>query len=182
MAQLLPITELGNPILRQKAGLIKDPADPIISQLIQDMIATCRASRGVGLAAPQVGHSVQLFILDMGYDHEKQAENEPAVSIINPRILKRSPKKEKDWEGCLSIPGIRGLVPRSTQIEVAFLNETGQAIQATLDGFLARVFQHEFDHLEGIIYLDHMKSMRDLATESEYIRLMNAQAEKEKTP
>jgi peptide deformylase len=95
----------------------------------------------------------------------------PPTVMINPRFQVLSEAKEKGWEGCLSVPSIRALVPRYTSIEIHYLNEQGEAQNAQLEGFVARVFQHEFDHLQGKVFLDSVESNQDIVAESEYLKL-----------
>jgi peptide deformylase len=98
---------------------------------------------------------------------------EPTI-MINPRLINRSDVKEKDWEGCLSIPGIRALVPRYKKISVQYINEQGLYVELELDGFIARVFQHEYDHLIGKVFLDRVESNTDVFSEAEYLKLIAA--------
>ena len=120
--------------------------------------------RGLGIAAPQVGISERFFIM--------VPDSEPFV-IINPRLLDKSSTRVKDWEGCLSIPGIRGKVPRYKSIVVEFMTTDGETVKAELKGWPARIFQHELDHLDGIVFLDRLESTRDVITEREYSKLFN---------
>jgi peptide deformylase len=116
----------------------------------------------VGLAAPQVGVSKRLFIV---------CPDDDPIVVINPKITKKSPKMATDWEGCLSIPGLRGQVPRHTSVEVEFTGLDGKAFRMEAKGFLARIFQHENDHLDGIFFIDRVKTTRDLISESEYQKM-----------
>lgn len=150
---------------------IDNPADPAIQSLIEDLLVTVAEVYGVGIAAPQVYEPLSLFIVasrpNPRYPHAP--EMEPTVTI-NPEILWRSDETEKGWEGCLSIPGLRGLVPRHKRIGVRYLDRRGELIEAEYDGFLARVFQHEFDHLQGMVFVDRLETTLDLVTEKEYLR------------
>lgn len=169
MTQMLTIAQLGNPILRQ----IAQPIDPInhgqIQTLIDDLIATMTPANGVGIAAPQVSESQRIIIVasrpTLRYPNAPLMEPTP---MINPQIIDHSNEIVKGWEGCLSIPGIRGLVPRYEAITVAYFDQYGERHQQELTGFVARIFQHEFDHLEGILFIDRVESTRDLMTENEY--------------
>lgn len=171
MATVLQITQLGHPLLRQPAQPIANVQDPLTQSLIDDLIATVMAANGVGIAAPQVAVAQRLFILasrpNSRYPHAPVME---PTAMINPTVTARSEEVVKDWEGCLSIPGIRGLVPRYQSIEVEYTNRQGHQQKRVLTDFIARVFQHEHDHLEGIVFLDRLETTLDLMTEQEYQR------------
>jgi len=165
----LAIYQLGNPQLREKAEPIANVQDPQIQKLINEMLFTLREGKGVGLAAPQVGRSLQLIIIashpNDRYPHAPLME---PTAMINPRIVSHTEEVEKGWEGCLSVPMIRGLVPRYRQVVVEYCDRQGNQQIKELDGFVARVFQHEYDHLEGKVFLDRVESNLDLVSESEY--------------
>jgi peptide deformylase len=169
MAESLPIVQLGNPILRQQAQIIENIQDKWLQQLIDNLIATATVSHGVGIAAPQVSSSYRLFIVASRPNprYPNAPEMEP-TAMINPRIIAHSSEIIKGWEGCLSIPGIRGLVPRYQAIEVEYTTRDGQLHRQELTDFVARIFQHEYDHLEGIVFLDRVESTHDLMSEAEY--------------
>lgn len=173
MPILRQIAQLGQPLLRQVAGRVSDPLNPFIHSLIEDMLVTVADANGVGLAAPQVFESLALFIISSHpnprYPHAPFME---PTAVINPEILWVSDETVKDWEGCLSIPGLRGLVPRHTRIGVRYLDRRGEQREEEYEDFLARVFQHEFDHLQGIVFMDRLESPLDLVTEKEYLRLL----------
>ena len=169
MTESLPITQLGNPILRQQAQLVDNVQDEHIQQLIDALIATAAASSGVGIAAPQVSESYRLFIV--ASRPNPRYPNVPAMeptAMINPQIIAHSTDVVKGWEGCLSIPGIRGLVPRYQAIEVEYMTRYGQLHRQELTDFVARIFQHEYDHLDGIVFLDRVESTQDMMSEQEY--------------
>lgn len=172
MCPSLEIAQLGNPILRQRSQLVEDISDPSIQKLIDDLIVTAESANGVGIAAPQVSQSCRLFVVasrpSPRYPHAPLMQPR---AMINPRILSHCEGKAKGFEGCLSIPGLRGLVPRYTAIEVAYCDRQGQERQEELTDFVARIFQHELDHLDGIVFLDRLESTYDLYTEQEYQRL-----------
>ena len=176
MAELLEIAQLGNPILRRVAQPVENFADKAIEQLIDSLIATAASANGVGIAAPQGSQSYRLFIVASHPNprYPKAPLMEP-TAIINPKIVAYSPEIVKDWEGCLSIPGIRGLVPRYQAIEVEYTNQNGQLQRQELTDFVARIFQHELDHLDGIVFVDRLESTLDLFTEQEYQRLIGEQ-------
>jgi peptide deformylase len=167
------IAQLGNPILRQKARLVEDFNDPTLSALIDSLLTTVASANGVGIAAPQVSQSYRLFVIasrpSIRYPHAPTMQ--PTV-MINPQIIAYSEEKVKDWEGCLSIPGLRGLVPRYQAIEVDYYNREGQRQRQILTDFVARIFQHELDHLDGWVFLDRLTSNHDLFTEQEYQKIV----------
>lgn len=170
------IAQLGQPVLRQQARSIAGPFAPRLLPLIEDMLATVGDANGVGIAAPQVYESVALFIIASRPNprYPQAPQMEPTV-MINPEIVWRSEETEPGWEGCLSIPGIRGVVPRHRQIRVRYRNPGGQLCEAEYDDFIARVFQHEYDHLQGMVFLDRVASTRDLVTEKEYLRIVSGE-------
>lgn len=170
--ELLKIAELGNPILRKNTKEV-DIINSEILKLMEDMKYTVRQVSGVGLAAPQVHQSRRIFII--ASKPNKRYPNAPKMepeAIINPIIQSISDEKVKDWEGCLSIPGIRGLVPRAKSIEVEYTNQDGEKVHKQFDDFIARIFQHEYDHIEGIVFLDRLETTKDLVTEKEYQRII----------
>lgn len=171
MPILRQIAQLGHPILREPARKIADPRIPDIQALIADMLVTVADANGVGIAAPQVYESLSLFIVasrpNSRYPHAPMME---PTAMINPEILWVSDVTEKDWEGCLSIPGLRGLVPRYTRLGVRYLDRNGELREEEYADFTARVFQHEFDHLQGVLFIDRIESTQDLFSEKEYMR------------
>ncbi len=171
MAKILQVSQLGNPILRQQAQPIEDIGDRRLQKLIDNLMATVAKENGVGIAAPQVAESYRLFIVasrpNLRYPHAPKME---PTAIINPRIIAHSSEVVKDWEGCLSIPGIRGLVPRYQAIEVEYTSRDGKLHRQELTDFVARIFQHEYDHLDGSVFLDRVESTQELMTEQEYDR------------
>ncbi len=172
MPKLLEIAELGNPILRKKAHRIES-IDDYLRDLSANLIYTVKQVSGVGLAAPQVGKSLRLFIMHSRPNARyPNATTTKPIIVINPEIIEVSSEKSLDWEGCLSIPGIRGLVPRHKTIKARFIDISGTLIQRTFHGFLARIFQHEYDHLNGIVFLDRLESTKDIVTEKEYKKLL----------
>ncbi|GAB1540244.1 peptide deformylase [Scytonema sp. NUACC21] len=169
MSEILPIIQLGDPILRQKASFIDNIHDERIQKLIDDLIETVARANGVGIAAPQVAEKLRLFIVasrpNPRYPH---APEMAPTAMINPKIIAHSTEIVKGWEGCLCVPGIRGLVPRYQAIEVEYTDRTGKLHRQELTDFVARIFQHEYDHLDGVIFLDRLESTLDIITEQEY--------------
>lgn len=171
MANAHTIAQLGASILRQRAEPVIGIHTPETLEIIAAMQAALAGTQGVGLAAPQINISKRIIIVasrpTARYPHAPLME--PTI-MINPSYLPCSQVQEKGWEGCLSIPAIRALVPRYLEINVSYTSQSGEAIATKLDGFVARVFQHEFDHLEGLVYLDRVENNRDIVAESEYFR------------
>ncbi|WP_353930839.1 peptide deformylase [Okeanomitos corallinicola TIOX110] len=169
MNQNLPVIQLGNPKLRQKSLWVENIEDKNIQSLIDNLIATVNQANGVGIAAPQVGESYRLFIVASRPNsrYPNAPEMQP-TAMINPKIISHSPEIVKGWEGCLSVPGIRGLVPRFQKIEVEYSDRNGDFKKQELTDFIARIFQHEYDHLQGMVFLDRVESVNDLMTEAEY--------------
>ena len=159
---------MGHPVLRRRTPPL-DPADvgsPAVQQLIDDMFETMNEYAGIGLAAPQVHEGLRLFVA--GVDDPDGGL--PPVVMINPEIEPLGMAEEEDWEGCLSIPDIRGRVPRATDIRVRCLDRHGTPQSLTAKGFAARVIQHETDHLDGVLFLDRMRSFDSLTFLTEYDR------------
>ena len=170
MSTIIEIAQLGAKVLRLQAEPITDVSSTETQQLIQVMQNTLATTEGVGIAAPQISISKQIIIIASRptLRYPKAPVMEPTV-MINPSFTVLSETKEKDWEGCLSIPGIRARVPRYKMIQVKYLDQQGTVIDIVLEDFLARVFQHEFDHLQGKVYLDQLESNEDIYSESEYL-------------
>lgn len=169
MADSLPIIELGNPTLRRVATAVTDEGSDRLQRLLEDLLLTVKKSNGVGIAAPQVGQSERLFIVASRPNPRYPTAPEMApTAMINPRILAHSTEIIKGWEGCLSVPGIRGQVPRYQAIEVEFSDRDGNLHRQELTDFVARIFQHELDHLNGLVFLDRVETTQDLITEREY--------------
>ncbi|MBW4690355.1 MAG: peptide deformylase [Lyngbya sp. HA4199-MV5] len=173
MPELLDVIELGNPILRQKAQWVEAVQSERIQTLVDNLLVTVKDANGVGIAAPQVAQSDRLFIVasrpNLRYPHAPTME---PTAMINPQILTHSDETVKGWEGCLSIPGIRGQVPRYQAIEVEYTDRNGKRHKQELTDFVARIFQHELDHLDGIVFVDRLESTQDMITEREYQRIL----------
>ena len=163
---------MGHPVLRAKARPLErsEIRGAVIQKLIDDMIDTMTEYHGVGLAAPQVHEGVRLFVaaLDTG-DDDEAGDAEP-IAVINPEITIVGADVVEDWEGCLSIPDIRGRVPRAREVTVRALDRTGSRIELTAHDFPARVIQHEADHLDGVLFFDRMKSLESMTFLDEYSR------------
>jgi peptide deformylase len=173
---ILKVARLGHPVLRARARPIP-PADigsPRIQRLIDDMFETMREYSGIGLAGPQVHEGLRLFVAGVRPTEVTEAidagADMPFITLINPEITLVGPAVDPAWEGCLSIPDMRGLVPRAAEVRVDALDRTGQRLRLTASGLPARVIQHEADHLDGILFLDRMSSLDSLAFMDEYQR------------
>lgn len=167
---------MGHPVLRRPA----DPLEPAaigseeLKRLIADMIDTLHDYGGIGLAAPQIGESIRLAIVEVPEDGSRYGAL-PGMSLtvfINPTITVLAEETHGFWEGCLSVPGLRGFVERPQHVRVDYLDLAGQGQSIELTGFLATVFQHEFDHLDGKLYIDRMTDPRLLAFEEEFMRYL----------
>jgi peptide deformylase len=173
---ILKVAHMGHPVLRTRATAV--PAGDIkgarIQRLIDDMFETMREYSGIGLAAPQVHESVRIFVAGLrpseGPIVELADDDMPFVALVNPQITMIGDKVDEGWEGCLSIPDIRGSVPRAHEIKVEALDRKGQRVQFTARGLPSRVVQHETDHLDGVLFLERMRSLETLSFMDEYQR------------
>ena len=166
---------MGHPVLRTAARSLElsDLRDPSLQTFIDDMIETMTEYRGVGLAAPQVHEGLRLFVALLADDprgaNPDDDDQEPTV-IINPEITIVDPDVVEDWEGCLSVPDIRGRVPRAREIVLRGLDRRGSAIEIEAADYPARVIQHETDHLDGVLFFDRMTDFASLTFLEEYAR------------
>jgi peptide deformylase len=175
---ILKVARMGHPVLRTPATPI-DPADiksPAVQQLIDDMFETMKEYNGVGLAAPQVHEGLRLFVAGFAPRARDEDEDDdedarvPLMTLINPEITPIGGETDEDWEGCLSIPEIRGRVTRYKEIEVKAYDRRGRRISIRAKNFTARVIQHETDHLDGVLFLDRMESFETLTYLEEFNR------------
>ena len=166
---ILKVARMGHPVLRERARELDRSTlrNPLFQKLIDDMIDTMHEYSGVGLAAPQVHEGLRLFVALLDQDPGPDSD---ATVVVNPQIAPNSEAKEEGWEGCLSIPDIRGMVPRYTDITVTALDRHGKPLELRLTNFAARVAQHETDHLDGVLFFDRMPSMQSLTFLDEYSR------------
>ena len=160
---ILPIVAYGDPVLKKKAVDI-DENYPGLKKLIDDMFETMYNANGVGLAAPQVGKGIRLFVVDAtpvaeGEDGDPTCEDFKRV-FINPIIFEESGEEWSYEEGCLSIPGIREEVSRKSNLKIEYYDEKWDLYEEELEGFAARVVQHEYDHIEGVLFLDHISAIK----------------------
>jgi peptide deformylase len=170
LMSILKVARMGHPMLRQRAREVESSEikSPAFQQLIDDMVETMEEYAGIGLAAPQVHEGVRLFVA--GYDSEEEDPGFPRIVLINPVIGVVDDTSVEDWEGCLSIPEIRGRVPRARGITVTAYDRTGKKIELKARNYIARVIQHETDHLDGVLFVDRMKSLETLAYIEEFSR------------
>jgi peptide deformylase len=166
---ILKVARMGHPVLRRRARALdkSDLRNPLLQKFFDDMIDTMYEYHGVGLAGPQVHEGLRVFVAMLDEEPDEKSE---ATVVINPEITPNGPVIEDGWEGCLSIPDIRGMVPRHTAITVKALDRQGKNVELALKGFPARVAQHETDHLDGVLFLDRMKSMQTLTFLDEFSR------------
>jgi peptide deformylase len=163
------ILTLGHPILRLRSQPVYCLANPQLQELVDQLLTLTHTANGVGIAAPQLGYSYRVMVVasrpNLRYPHAPTMD--PTV-LINPRLVAHSDEQVKGWEGCLSVPGLRGNVPRYRQIEVEYLDRRGQTRRCVWEDFVARIFQHEYDHLEGRVFLDRVTEAEDLISEAEF--------------
>jgi peptide deformylase len=170
---ILKIAQMGNPVLRRPADPVpvKSITSPVLQNFIDDIIATMREYSGVGLAAPQVHESLQLVVIEsIENPRYPQAPAIPLTVLINPVVELLSDETDEDWEGCLSVPDIRGKVFRHREIRVRAHDREGKQLDFSAKDFFARVIQHESDHLQGILFLDRMQKLDTLTYLAEYHR------------
>jgi peptide deformylase len=173
---ILKVARMGHPVLRARAKAI-NPADirsPELQRLIDDMFETMQEYQGIGLAAPQIHEGLRLFVAGMPpSDHDDEDDDGPKVplmALINPELTLDEGEPVEDWEGCLSIPDIRGKVPRARQLTVRAYDRRGKRIEMRASGFTARVIQHETDHLDGVLFFDRMRAFETLTFLDEFGR------------
>ncbi len=158
------VVRLGQPVIRAAARKLTpdEIRGPEIQRLILEMAATMDEYEGVGIAANQVGESLSLFLMGLNEGGSRHPEGIPITIVANPTLKPLDEEKEDDWEGCLSVPCLRGKVPRYKKVELSGLDEKGRAFTRVYEGFPARVVQHETDHLNGKVYLDRLPDLSTL--------------------
>jgi peptide deformylase len=166
---ILKIARMGHPVLRARARKVEaaEVKSPAFQKLVDDMIETMREYDGIGLAAPQVHEGVRLALIGIedgrGQDHSIRV-----LPVVNPEIAPVGKETEEDWEGCLSLPKLRGRVVRPSHIQIRALDRRGNKMELDLEGYPARVAQHEIDHLDGVLFIDRMKSLETLTFLEEF--------------
>jgi len=168
---ILKVARMGHPVLRAKARALdkSEIRSAAVQRLIDDMIDTMLEYHGVGLAAPQVHEGLRVFVASLDASDDAETHEEP-LAIINPELTVVGAEVVDDWEGCLSIPDIRGRVPRAREIKVRAFDRKGDRIELRAHDFPARVIQHETDHLDGVLFFDRMRSLETLTFLEEYSR------------
>lgn len=169
---ILKVARIGVPVVREAARPVSEAAlaSPELQRLIDDMIATMHEYDGVGLAAPQVHVGLRLAVLEVPASDERASDGVPLTVLVNPVVSPLGQASVDMWEGCLSIPELRGEVPRFERVRLQALDRGGRPFVVEAEGFHARVIQHECDHLDGRVYLDRMRDMRSLAFLPEFER------------
>ena len=172
----LHLTLIGNPVLRKAANEVdrEELQEHEFKKLVKEMVHAMHEWEGVGLAANQAGIGMQLCVLECKKNPRyPKVEGFPLEIWINPKIMDYSQDQEEDWEGCLSIPGYQGLVPRSKTVTIEALNTDGEKVRKTISGFHARVIQHEVDHLNGLVYMDRMLDLKQWIHLKEFNKLFH---------
>ena len=166
---ILKVAKMGHPVLREKARALdkSELKSPAVQHFIDSMIDTMHEYSGVGLAAPQVHEGIRVFVAMLDADGGAEGD---ALVFINPEIVVKGDQTVEGWEGCLSIPDIRGRVPRAQHVVVTALDRHGKRFERELKDFAARVVQHENDHLDGVLFFDRMKTMESLTFLDEFSR------------
>ena len=166
---ILKVAKMGHPVLREKARAVdkSELKSPAVQHFIDSMIDTMHEYTGVGLAAPQVHESLRVFVAMLNADDNGEGDT---LVFVNPELTVTGDQTVEGWEGCLSIPDIRGRVPRAQHIVVSALDRHGKRFELKLQDFSARVVQHENDHLDGVLFFDRMKSMESLTFLEEFSR------------
>ena len=172
------VIRMGHPTLREVAApvLVNELTDPEFKQLLIDMYDTMKVEGGIGIAAPQINVSKQVTLIELPEDNGRYGELEgtPLMIIINPVIKYLTEENQGFWEGCLSVPGLRGFVERPKKIQVDYLNEYGEEKSLVIEDFLATVFQHELDHLFGKLYIDRITDTTKLSYSEEFSQFIKA--------
>jgi peptide deformylase len=175
-----PVLRMGDPRLLEVSAPVAQFDTPELHVLVTDMIDTMRELGGAGLAAPQIG--VALRVIIFGFEKNQrypEAEPVPFTVLINPKLTFQGDEMQEDWEGCLSVPGLRGLVPRYARLRYRGVNLAGQPIDRTVEDFHARVVQHEVDHLDGILYPARIQDMRQFGFAEELDEALENDAEQD---
>ena len=169
---ILKVSRMGHPVLRQRAReiLTDQVQDPDMQRLAEDMVETMIDYEGIGLAAPQVFQPLHVIVVGLPDADPADEEAIPLTVLFNPEFTSMSEETVDGWEGCLSIPEIRGVVPRAAAVEIRGLDGDGRPLVFTAHGFFARVLQHEVDHLDGVLFLDRMENLQTLTYVEEYQR------------
>ncbi|MGQ9495026.1 MAG: peptide deformylase [Thermoanaerobaculaceae bacterium] len=181
VGRIRQVVRLGHPVLRQRAQEVSEEkfATRKLRELAQDLVRTMHAASGVGLAAPQIAVPLRVFAYYVPKDYGEEVH--PRV-LVNPSLTPLGEAMEADWEGCLSVPGLRGLVPRFRRISVQARSVEGEKVRFVATDFHARVIQHEYDHLDGVVFLDRMQDLSSLAFETEWERYIGSERPRKGQP
>jgi peptide deformylase len=181
-----PVLTIGNPLLRRVARDLT--LDEIRSEgtaaLLEDMVDTMHHEQGIGIAAPQIGESLQAAIIEIDDDSPRYPGQQPfgLQVFFNPKITVLDPADQGFWEGCLSVPNLRGFVERPRKVRVDYLDRRGEPRIIEAEGFLATVLQHELDHLQGVLYVDRIRDLAKLATIDDYVRFWRDNPDEQHLP
>jgi peptide deformylase len=169
---ILKVARIGHPIVRSPARAVPPEmlSSPEFQRLVDDMVDTMHEYDGVGLAGPQVHVGLRLAVIEFPASDERSRDAVPLTILINPRVTPLGEEKDRAWEGCLSIPDLRGVVPRWNRVRLEALDRHATPFTVEAEGFYARVIQHECDHLDGGVYLDRMEGLRTLSFLREFER------------
>lgn len=175
----LTIVRLGHPSLRTPAQAVskQDLGTPQLERLIDDLVETMRGAGSVGLSAPQIGIGQQIFVYEIPDHPEVPGDAVPLKVILNPMLVAQPGRMVHDWEGCTSVPDLRGLVPRHPAVRIRGLDRHGEAVDYVASGLEGRIIQHEYDHLNGMVFLDRMRDLRSLAFSAEWQEYLAGEGE-----
>jgi peptide deformylase len=175
----LTIVRLGHPSLRTPAQAVskQDIGTPQLERLIDDLVETMRGAGSVGLSAPQIGIGQQIFVYEIPDHPEVPGDAVPLKVILNPMLVAQPGRMVHDWEGCTSVPDLRGLVPRHPAVRIRGLDRHGDAVDYVASGLEGRIIQHEYDHLNGMVFLDRMRDLRSLAFSAEWQEYLAGEGE-----
>lgn len=175
------VIRMGHPTLRNVAAKVELDylATPEFKEILIDMYDTMKIEGGIGIAAPQINVPLQITLIELPENNDRYGDmsGTPLMIIINPEIKYLTDEKQGFWEGCLSVPGIRGFVERPKKVQVDYLNEHGEVKQIIVEDFLATVFQHELDHLFGKLYIDRITDTTKISYNEEFSQFVNARAD-----
>lgn len=162
------LVTIGDPRLKAPTRTVQDVAD--VADLLNTMVARLRSLNGAGLAAPQIGASVKAVVVEVRRtDVFPDRPEFPLTCMVNPVVLQRDEEEAVDWEGCFSVPGLMGLVPRASAVVVRYADREGRTLEQRFDGYVARVVQHEIDHLDAVEFVDRMRDMTSMTTVQNYL-------------
>ena len=169
-----PLRTIGDPVLRTPAADVGDALfrSPQLEELVVDLVDTMRAEGGIGIAAPQIGESVRAAVIEIAPESTRYPDMQPfpLTLFLNPRIHVVDATEQSFWEGCLSVPGLRGYVPRPRGVRVDYIDDAGAPQSIAAEGFLATVLQHELDHLDGVLFVDRVRDTTRLTTLENYAK------------